>query len=109
MPGQNTGWNLKVEKGWIGRMLVAGLSLLLGLALAYATFDYAVPKLENGDRASARRFGWYLRSGQWRADVRTLGAAFQFLANSDPATPIPSNSITNEPVGCEGLLTHLAH
>ena len=80
---------------WIGRMLVLGISLLLCLTLAFAAFDYVVPKVANGDEAGTRRVGWYLRSGQWRADVRTLAAAFEFILNLDQGAPLQTNPPTN--------------
>jgi hypothetical protein len=74
----NTGESL------IGQSLMIGISLLLGVALALAAFDYAVPQPEDGTQGGTRRLGWYLRSGQWQADVHTAVAAFQFLVNSEP-------------------------
>jgi len=35
------------------------------------------------DRNGPLRFGWYLRSGQWRADLRTLAAAVAYVVDQD--------------------------
>ena len=78
----------------IGQALMIGISLLLCVTLALAVFDYAVPPAQAGTQGGARRVGWYLRSGQWRADVHTVVAAFKFMVDSDPdyfTTPLPNH------------------
>jgi len=87
--------DVNVGEALVGRVVLLGITLLLSLALAFAAFDYAVPKVPDGTPGSTRRVGWYLRSGQWHADVRTLATAFQFLVNSDPDVPIQCNPPTN--------------
>lgn len=101
--------DVNTEPSWIGRMPVLGISLLLGLTVALGAFVYAVPKVANGKPGNTRRLSWYLRSGQWRADARTLAAAFQFLVDSDPVAPIPSKPTTTDPVSYGGFHPQLAH
>jgi hypothetical protein len=59
------------------------LLLLLGLTLVSTAINRLVPKDSNGVQRTNVRVGWYLRSGQWHADVRTLAAAFQYLMTPD--------------------------
>lgn len=70
--------------------------LLLGMTLASAAFTRLVPKDSNGVQGTNVRVGWYLRSGQWHADVRTLAAAFQYLMTPDTRPPTGANSPTNQ-------------
>lgn len=72
------------------------LMLLLGMTLASAAFTRLVPKDSNGVQGTNVRVGWYLRSGQWHADVRTLAAAFQYLMTPDTRPPTGANSPTNQ-------------
>jgi len=88
--------DVNTGESWIGRVLVLGVSVLLCLTLAFAAFDYVVPKVPDGAHGSTRRVGWYLHSGQWQADVRTLAAAFKFIVNSDSDAPIQTNSPTHQ-------------
>ena len=70
---------------WRGTWLVA--LLLVALPLAFGALNYLVPKVPNGVQGTTVRMGWYLRSGQWQADARTLVAALQFLMDPDPMSP----------------------
>lgn len=71
------------------------LIVLLVLTLAVVAFNRLVPKVANGGQGSTARVGWYLRSGQWHADVRTLVAAFEFVMTPDSSAPAGTNSPTN--------------
>ena len=88
--------NVNTGESWIGEVLMIGLSLLLCLTLAFAAFDYVVAKVPDGAQGVTKRNGWYFRSGQWCADVRTLAAAFKSIVDSDPDTPVLSNSPVNQ-------------
>ena len=60
---------------------------LLGLLLIAASAWIAPGLLQPGgplrDRSGPLRAGWYLRSGQWRADLRTLVAAVAYVVDQD--------------------------
>ena len=45
---------------------------------------------------ASTRSGWYLSSGQWRADVRTLAAAFEYVMDWVPGTPTGASLPTNQ-------------
>ena len=66
---------------WIG-----GALLLAVLAGAWAGFDQLMPQVPGGLRSGQSRLGWYLRSGQWHADVRTAIAAADYVF--DPANDL---------------------
>ena len=71
------------------------LILLLVLTLAIAAFNRVVPKTSDGVHGITVHVGWYLRSSQWQADMRTLVAAFQFIMDTDSYLPAGTNSRTN--------------
>ncbi len=60
---------------------------LLGLLLIAASAWMAPGLLQPGgpfrDQSGPWRAGWYLRSGQWRADLRTLVAAVAYVVDQD--------------------------
>ena len=72
-----------------------GVIALLACAAAFAAFGYLVPRVPGGARGTRVRIGWYLRSGQWQADARTLAAAFQYVMDADPGPATRANSTTN--------------
>jgi hypothetical protein len=39
---------------------------------------------------------WYLRSGQWHADVRTLGCALEYVMSAEAETPAGTDSQTKQ-------------
>ena len=63
---------------WLGL-----LSLLLIAASAWIAPGLLQPGGPLRDRSSPLRAGWYLRSGQWRADLRTLVAAVAYVVDQD--------------------------
>ena len=69
--------------------------LLLVLTLAVAAFSRVAPKTSDGVHGTTVHVGWYLRSGQWQADMRTVVAAFQFIIDTDSYLPVGTNSPTN--------------
>jgi len=77
---------------------------LVSLFLIAATIWIAFGHLQSGepfsDRSAALGASWYLRSGQWRADLRTLIAAVSYVMDHDEgaqpkkvftATALPSD------------------
>jgi len=87
--------NLTAGRSGIHRVGMSSLALLAVLTLALA-FQYLVPKISAESPRTGMRVGWYLRSGQWHADVRTLAAAFQYLMTPDQNTKSWINSPTNQ-------------
>ena len=61
-----------------------GLVLLLTLAVAAVRQSSAsiTRKVRNPTLV-----GWYFKSGQWLADIRTFAAAYQFVMDQDQAMP----------------------
>ena len=96
MSNRNAVLEVNVGESWLVRMAMLGIGLLLCLTLAYAAFDYVVPKAPDGTDGATRRIGWYLRSGQWQADVHTLVAAFQFVVDCDSDAPIQTHPPANQ-------------
>ena len=90
--------NLRVNTGstWSRRGAVLGLGLLALLPLSFTALDYLVPKAASQDQRASTRAGWYLRSGQWRADVRTIAAAFEYVIDLVPGAPAGTNSPTKQ-------------
>lgn len=86
---QNYGDSHLNRRGW------PCLAMLLVLLMAFTGFDRLVPDDSNRAQGGNARVGWYLRSGQWHADVRTLAAVFQYLLSPDPLTPTETNPSTN--------------
>ena len=61
-----------------------GTGLVLGMVLASVTFNSLLPKVPLKVPGAHTRAGWYLNSGLWRADVRTLASAVEYVVSSDP-------------------------
>ena len=71
-----------------------GCALLLSLVLgASAVLNYLVPKAPDRVPGVTARLGWYLQSGQLKADVRTLAATVRFIKQD--MTDTPTITITN--------------
>ena len=90
--------NLRINIGgaWNRRVAVLGLGLLVILPLSFTALDYLVPKSLSHGRGALTRAGWYLSSGQWHADVRTLASAFEYIVNSDPSDPVQADPPANQ-------------
>ena len=90
--------NLHVNKNktWNRRVALVGLGLLVILPVSFATFDFRSAKVPSQPQMASTRSGWYLSSGQWRADVRTLAAAFDYVMDWMPGTPTMPSSPTNQ-------------
>ena len=72
------------------------LGLLVILPLVVATAERIGAKVSDGMQSGSTRIGWYFRSEQWLADVRTLTAACQFVLAGDTDAPGHDNSPTNQ-------------
>ena len=90
--------NLRVSKNktWNRRVALVGLGLLVILPVGFATFDFRSATAPSQPQMASTRSGWYLSSGQWRADVRTLAAAFEYVMDWVPGTPTGISSPTNQ-------------
>ena len=78
--------NLHVNKykAWNRRVALVGLGLLVILPVSLATFDFRSAPAPSQPQMASTGSGWYLSSGQWRADVRTLAAAFDYVRADTP-------------------------
>lgn len=81
--GLNQGRLWKVCLGLLG-------GVLLTLALGSAALNHLLAQVPDRAQRVTARTGWYFRSGQWQADVRTLAAACQFIMAND-AAPAATN------------------
>ena len=88
----------RVNKGiiWNGRVKLLGLSLLLILSVSFAALCFVARKVPSRDQTASTRAGWYFSSGQWRADVRTLVAAFEYVIDWASGTPAATSAPTNQ-------------
>jgi hypothetical protein len=82
------------------RRWIAGALLLAVTVGAWAGFDQLMPKVPGGLRNGQSRLGWYLSSGQWHADVRTVASAANYVFSPDnqvlPAeTPVTNHQMVN--------------
>ena len=68
---------------WLRRLGLRA-ALVLGLVLAGVAFNSLLPKVPLKGSGTHTRAGWYLSSGQWRADARTLASAVEYVVTSDP-------------------------
>ena len=83
--------NTKRNDQWLLRVgLRAGL--VLGLVLAAVTFNGLLPKVTLKGPGDHTRVGWYLSSGLWRADARTLASAVEYVVTSEP-TPARAENV----------------
>lgn len=91
----------------VARAVRPGLTLLLILLLAAAALGRLVPSVRDGMPGAKARGGWYFRSGQWQADVRTLAAAFQYIMDDDsdpaivPSTPANCVAVAEAEAGSD--------
>lgn len=84
------------KKTWHYRVALVGLGLLVILPVSFTAFDFRSVRAPSQGRMASTRSGWYLSSGQWRADVRTLAAAFEYVMDWMPGTPTGTSSPTNQ-------------
>lgn len=90
--------HLRVNKGpaWNRRVAWVGLGLLVILPVSFTTFDFRSAKAPSQGQMASTRTGWYLGSGQWRADARTLAAAFEYVIDWVPVSSTGPSSPTNQ-------------
>jgi hypothetical protein len=93
-PAENL--HVNKNKNWNRRVALVGLGLLVILPVSFATFDFRSATAPSQPQMASTRSGWYLSSGQWRADVRTLAAAFEYVMDWMPGTPSGPTSTTNQ-------------
>jgi len=90
---------------WNRRVAVLAFGLLLMLPAGIVAFNYLMPKAPSPGPRTSSRVGWYLQSGQWHADARTLVSAFEFVMDVVPDLPALADSpneqlaATSKPVG----------
>jgi len=70
-------------------VMIALLLIALGFSRA---LDYLAPKVAGVPRGTGARICWYVESGQWRADTRTLASFFQLIFDIDPDTETQQHS-----------------
>ena len=70
-------------------VMIALLLIALGFPPA---LDYLAPKVAGVPKGAGARICWYVESGQWRADTRTLASCFQLIFDIDPDTETPQHS-----------------
>jgi hypothetical protein len=79
------------RKSWKARLGVLGAALVVTLVLGAVALDKLMPDVPNRAQGFSARLGWYVHDGQLQADMRTLGAAIQYLAASEQETPVATN------------------
>jgi hypothetical protein len=98
---------LNQRKPWKAGLGLAGLALLLSLALASAVTAYIVvsplvPNVPNRAKGVTTRLGWYFQKGQMSADARTLAAVFRYSMEPERDAPTVTN-FTNLPVAAKAV------
>src|SRR5688572_8918849 len=81
------------------RPALVWLSLLVILPLVLVTGAQITARIALGAQKQSPRLGWYVHSGQWLADLRTIGAACQLIMEDDAPAPGNYRSTTNQMVG----------
>ena len=80
--------HLNRRQSWRVCLGLLGVALLFSLALvSAAALNCLVPKVPDRAQGVTARMGWYLHSGQWQADVRTLTASFHYMMATESDTP----------------------
>ena len=95
MSKHSTDLDANSRESWQGRVALPALRLLLIVALVFSAGASLATQIPRGAQSPTNRVGWYLRSGQWHADIRTLAAAFQFIADCDSDDPVQTNAPGN--------------
>jgi hypothetical protein len=99
--GQTVNSRSNKRRPWKVCLGLLGAALLLSLVLgAAAAVNRLVPKVPGHARGATARMGWYLHNDQLQADVRTLGAALEFLMGQEGETPSLVN-YSNQPVAAK--------
>jgi hypothetical protein len=66
---------------------VLWLVLLAVVSLSVVSAERLRTRVSTELKGGSTRVGWYFRSGQWLADVRTFSAACQFVMEGDQDAP----------------------
>ena len=75
------------DRSWLSYVDVFVLAALLLIALGFSpALDYLAPKVPGVPQGTGARICWYVQSGQWRADTRTLASVVQLMLDIDPDT-----------------------
>ncbi len=69
---------------WLGLLVIVPLVAIGGQRIAVS--------MSSGVPNRSPRIGWYFHSGQWLADLRTIGAACELITEADAPTPRVNNS-----------------
>lgn len=98
MKEQSRGWMIKVwncRAVWACAGLVLAAIILFGPAIDDRTGPALInpPLVASNSPAPSTHTGvpWYIRSGQWQADMRSLSAVLKFL--TDPEKIVQTNPI----------------
>ncbi len=90
--------NANVALRWCKRAALVWMLLMVLLTPAFVTYVLPSPPPSAPSGAAVQvksgfdsRLSWYVHSGQWRADARTLAALVRYLVSPEP-TPL-----TNQP------------
>ena len=89
--------NLRKKINHHGRW-IAGAFILTVTIGAWAGIDQLMPKMSSGMPGGQSRLGWYLSSGQWHADARTVAAVAHYVFSPDNQDPSTTESATNSQV-----------
>ncbi len=76
-------------------LVALGFGLLVILPLSYPALDYLMPSSPGQGQIAASRAGWYFNHAQWRADMRTLFSAIEFVMDMTPDAPTGASVPTN--------------
>jgi hypothetical protein len=90
-----------LKEAWKLSAAAFGLGLLLLVPLGVTALDYLVPKFLTPGQSAATRAGWYLRSNQWQADIRTLVCAVAYVMEAEAGANSPARQLTapSQPIG----------
>lgn len=88
----------RVSRGIIWNCLVKllDLGLLVLLSVSLAGLCFLARQLPSRNQSASSCVRWYFSSGQWRADVRTLVAMFEYINGRSPNTPAATGAPTNQ-------------
>ena len=88
--------SVKRGKPRIAALVVLGLGLLAMLPVGYTALDYFMPIPTGQGQIASTRAGWYLNQAQWRADMRTLVSAIEFVMDWTSDAPAGAIFPTNQ-------------
>ena len=89
--------NLRMKLNQNGRWIASAFILAATIG-AWTGFDQLMPKMSSGMPGGQSRLGWYLSSGQWHADVRTVAAVAHYVFSPDNQDSTTTEPATNSQV-----------